>query len=109
MKMRELICPTLCRYHKPEKIEEPGCGGLNWLRERPHLQDHLTRLDPRDARPLFGLAPEDPRLWAVCQSCPFLPDGCDFRDPAHQGDAGSPCGGLRAIAGLLAAGVAVGI
>jgi len=107
--MRELICPTLCRYHKPDKIEEPGCGGLSWLKARPHLGGRLTSLDPRDPRPLFGLDPEDARLWAICRRCSFLPDGCDFRDPAPKDDPGSPCGGLRAIAGLLAAGLELDI
>ncbi|MFZ5586858.1 MAG: hypothetical protein ACOZHQ_13135 [Thermodesulfobacteriota bacterium] len=107
--MRALICPTLCRYHKPGRREEPGCGGLVCLEARPGLTADLAGLAPDPARPLFGLAGDDPRLLAVCQACAYRVDGCDFRDPAAPRDQCAPCGGLRAVAGLLAAGRDLGL
>jgi hypothetical protein len=102
--MRELICAPLCRYHKPGKAEEPGCGGLVWLQSRPHLRAPLAQaaLDPADS--LYGLNDDDPRLLHVCAGCEYRADGCDFRDPSVPRDKCAPCGGLRAVAGLLAAG-----
>ena len=102
--MRQLICPSLCRYHKPGRPEEEGCGGVTWLLARPGLAPALAGLRPDPSASLFGLAEDDPRLHRVCQACPYRPDGCDFRDPTVARDQCAPCGGLRAVAGLLAAG-----
>lgn len=103
--MRQAICPRMCRYYKPGKKEDPGCGGVEWLAARPWLSAAVDGLMPESAPDLFGLDDDDPRLWAVCRSCAFLIDGCDFRDPAVPAAQCQPCGGLRAVAGLLAAGV----
>lgn len=111
--MRALICPNLCRYYKAGRREEPGCGGLVWLEARPDsepgLSAALADLAPDPERPLFGLADDDPRLLAVCGACEYRIDGCDFRDPAVPRDQCAPCGGLRAVAGLLVAGRDLGI
>lgn len=107
--MRQAICQPLCRYHKPGRREEPGCGGLAWLEKRPHLAGEVHRLDPLAAAPLFGLSPDDPRLLKVCAGCEYRADGCDFRDPAVDPADCAPCGGLRAVAGLLAAGRDLGL
>ncbi len=107
--MRQIICPRLCRYHKPGQEETPGCGGLEWLLERPEFYPAVERLEPQEHEPLFGLDPDDPRLMAICRGCDFLVDGCDFRDPAVDPADCAPCGGLRAIAGLLARGRNLGL
>ena len=104
MDLIEIVCAGLCRYYKPEKEEEVGCGGLEWLKPRPQWLEHLALLSPDEADQLFGLAEDDPRLLAICQTCEFRIDGCDFRDPEVSSDECSPCGGLRALAGLLAVG-----
>lgn len=106
--MREIICPKLCRYYKPGKVEDPGCGGLEWLLKRPELQEAVAGLHPTD-QALFGLADDDPRLVAICRTCEFRIDGCDFRDPAVDPADCAPCGGLRAVAGLLAQGRDLGL
>jgi hypothetical protein len=98
----ELVCVTLCRYYKPGQREEPGCGGVVWLGRRPEASVRLRGLSPASGHPLFGLEPEDPRLRRVCGACAYLPDGCDFRDPDVPRSACAPCGGLRAVAALLA-------
>lgn len=103
--MRHLICPRLCRYFKPDRPEEDGCGGLAWLAAHPQLESAVAALAPDPGAPLFGLAEDDPRLLRVCAACPYRPDGCDFRDPGAPRDQCAPCGGLRAVAGLLAAGL----
>ena len=102
--MRELICPRLCRYFKPDKPEEVGCGGVLWLEARPRLRDAVAALPPQPGRGLYGLAEDDPRLLAICRACPYRADGCDFRDPGVPPAHCEPCGGLKAVAGLLAAG-----
>ena len=103
MKLRQSICAGLCRYYKPDKIEAVGCGGLEWFKLRPEWETALDQLQPQDGEQLFGLNDDDPRLWAICNQCGFRVDGCDFRDPAVPADQCAPCGGLRGVAGLLAA------
>lgn len=105
MSMRQAICPVLCRYYKPGKREDPGCGGVEWLKQRPHLQESVAGLSPLPHDELFNISDQDPRLLAVCEACEFRIDGCDFRDPEVPRSDCSPCGGLRAIAGLLSAGL----
>lgn len=106
--MRGLICPHLCRYYKPEKTDEEGCGGVLWLERRPELAPAVSRLAVDMESHLFGQAADHPLLLAVCRQCPYLIDGCDFRDPDVPDEQCSPCGGLRAVAGLLASGLDLG-
>lgn len=106
---RQLICGRMCRYFKPEKFEDPGCGGVEWLKKQPQCAEALAGIDDRPAGLLHGLNSDDPRLWMVCDSCEFRVDGCDFRDPQVSRDECEPCGGLRAVAGLLAAGLDIGL
>ena len=104
MNLREIVCAGMCRYYKPDKKEEVGCGGVEWLKPQPQWLESLAALSPDDDDELFGLGENDPRLLAICGICEFRIDGCDFRDPEVLRDQCSPCGGLRALAGLLAAG-----
>jgi hypothetical protein len=104
-KLRRVTCAGLCRYYKPGKREDPGCGGLEFLKSRPALAAHLERLPPARGDGLFGLAEDDPRLLAICRACEFRVDGCDFRDPGVPREQCSPCGGLRALAGLMSLGL----
>ncbi len=104
-RVRRLICPKLCRYYKPDKAgQEQGCGPVQTLETRAGLEPALAALDPAGPD-LFGLEPDHPALLAACQACPYRVDGCDFRDPAVPPEQCSPCGGLRALAGLTAAGM----
>ncbi|BEQ15639.1 hypothetical protein [Desulfoferula mesophila] len=99
--LRRTACAGLCRYYKPHKREDPGCGGVELLKRRPDLAPLLEALPSPPDDGLFALAEDDPRLLAVCGACEFRIDGCDFRDPAVARDQCSPCGGLRAVAWLL--------
>lgn len=104
--MREIICPKICRYYKPGKEEDPGCGGLEWLLPRPEVAGGLQKALAKGREgQLAGLGDEDPRLKAICLGCAFLADGCDFRDPKVSRDDCEPCGGLKAVAALLADGL----
>ena len=59
--LRHLVCAGLCRYYKPHKQEDPGCGGMEALKRRPDLAAALATLPPEDQQPhLFGLADDDP-------------------------------------------------
>ncbi|MCB2192016.1 MAG: hypothetical protein KQI62_10655 [Deltaproteobacteria bacterium] len=98
--LRRKACAGLCRYYKPHKREDPGCGGVEVLKLRPDLAEILAALPSPDSDGLFDLAEDDPRLLAVCQACEFRIDGCDFRDPEVERSECSPCGGLRAVAWL---------
>lgn len=109
MDLRESVCAGLCAYFKPEKKEETGCGGLHWLKKHPGLLSQVSGLAPLADDPLFGIHSEDPRLLTVCSLCEYRIDGCDFRDPSVPRDQCSPCGGLRAVAGLLAGGWDLGL
>jgi len=99
--LRRVACAGLCRYYKPNKREDPGCGGVETLKRRPDLAGRLEALPSPNDDALFGLDGDDPRLLAVCEACDFRVDGCDFRDPEMPREDCSPCGGLRTVAGLL--------
>lgn len=100
------MCEGLCAYHKPGKVEEPGCGGLVRLtaaRVGPEaLEAAIGKGLGGDA--LCGLPKDDPRLLEVCTDCDYFIDGCDFRDPEVAACDCSPCGGLKAVALLLSKG-----
>ena len=66
--LRRAVCAGLCRYYKPEKQEDPGCGGVELLKRRPDLADALAALPSPEDDGLFALAEDDPRLLAVCRS-----------------------------------------
>lgn len=101
--MRDLICLRLCRYYKPGK-DEPGCGGVLWLEDRPALRAAVETVAAAPDDELRGLDADDPRLLAVCEACEYRADGCDLRDPAVPRERCHVCGGLQAVAALLAAG-----
>ena len=73
--------------------------------KRPSLAPALEKVAKTPGALLHGLDPEDPRLLAVCASCDFRIDGCDFRDPEVPDEDCEPCGGLRVVAALLAQGL----
>lgn len=103
-RLRELVCKSLCAYHKPGKVEEPGCGGLVRLLGSGITQKAIEAglKGPPGGDSLRGISPDDPRLVDVCAGCDYFVDGCDFRDPdVPDGDC-SPCGGLKAVALILA-------
>ncbi len=106
--MRHFVCPRLCRYYKPGHSQEEGCGGVLWLERHPPEQDRARDI-PQDHSPsLFGRDRDHPLLNAICRACPYQADGCDFRDPAVPDRDCAPCGGLRAVAWLLARGLVSG-
>jgi hypothetical protein len=102
--MREYVCPALCRYYKPHRPDPEGCGAMQWLERRPHLALALARLAPDHGAHLFGLPPDHSRLADICAACSYAARDCDFRDPAVAEADCAPCGGLRAVAALIAAG-----
>jgi hypothetical protein len=107
--LRDIVCERFCSYHRPDHFVEPGCAGFVFLDDaaRPvDLPDIISRVDP-SGEELFGLASDDPKLLTVCNSCTYPPDGCDFRNPATKAERFAPCGGLRALAALLSAGVTI--
>lgn len=101
--IRRLVCEGLCAYHKPGRVEEPGCGGLVRLARCEAagelLRDAVSKGSGGDA--LCGLPKDDPRLLEICTDCEYFVDGCDFRDPEVKPSACSPCGGLKAAAIIL--------
>lgn len=105
--LRETICQNLCRYYKPEKAgQEEGCAPVLLLEGRSGLGQAVAALDPKGPA-LFGVDAVHPQLLAICRQCSYRVDGCDFRDPAVSDADCAPCGGLRAMAGIIAAGVEI--
>jgi hypothetical protein len=102
--MREYVCPTLCRYYKPHRPDPEGCGAMQWLERRPGLGPALARLAPDHGSHLYGLTGGHPLLADICAACGYAAEDCDYRDPAVPDADCAPCGGLRAVAALLAAG-----
>jgi hypothetical protein len=101
---REVICQKFCSYYKPTHFEDPGCGGYVVVTESLDVESKLASLCSikKNEPPLFGIDENDPVLLEACSVCTYPPDGCDFRNPNVSRDSCSPCGGLQAVAGLMA-------
>lgn len=98
--MRELVCQPFCSFYKPDKVEAEKClAGV--------LLAAWQRRQPAQPLPDLQAQPPAPALLAevagqFCGKCVFRKHGCDF---ATGTPAAEPCGGLRAWAGLVQAGV----
>jgi radical SAM protein with 4Fe4S-binding SPASM domain len=98
--MVELVCTRYCSHYKPSQEEDMACQGFKFLQR---LADRdpttLDRLRPKDD---FEFKDRYPHLLhhALCQSCDFLIDGCDFKDSKHTRQS-APCGGYIATEQLL--------
>ncbi len=104
--MQALLCARFCRYYHPEKTDEPGCGGLHRLARIPGWPGFWPGWTPPGGG-AFRAFPRDPRLLAVCGSCPYLVDGCDFRDPAGRCRVASPAADSRPGRALVPGGGAL--
>jgi len=100
----DFVCRPFCSFYREGVKEELICNGariVEILVRRGFLSsEHLSEVE------------QDPSLSAgenilmeeiVCQPCPFLVDGCDFRSPSPPADA-VPCGGYILLALLVTRG-----
>jgi radical SAM protein with 4Fe4S-binding SPASM domain len=96
----ERVCARYCSYYKPRQKEDKACQGFKFLqRLADQAPSILDRLPPKER---CAFQDHYPHLLhnALCQSCGFLIDGCDFKDPKHTGQS-APCGGYIATDELL--------
>ncbi len=94
--MKQRVCRQFCAFYRPGWDEAEKClAGVvaaHLLRQHPDLATALTEASPQ----AVAAAAE-----TLCRACAFRRHGCDFA----RGEAGAPpCGGLQALAGLLAQG-----
>jgi hypothetical protein len=92
------VCLQFCSYYKPGKKEELSCGGYQVI-DRFLEEGRRLRVEVSGSR----CSAEDREciVRAVCSTCSFREDGCDFivNRTAH------PCGGFRMISQLIADGM----
>ena len=94
--IRELICAPLCTFYRPDKDEDLCCGGFMAVRKLAG-----TRKIDAVAVSNQGISAvtEDGLYRALCSTCPFYGDGCDFAE-WKRGDRKAlrqdlrPCGGF---------------
>lgn len=101
--MRETICGNFCAYFKPRKDEPEKCLAFELLTAWSTWRPELTGVLADSARPGRQAAPnwlEVPKQ-LICSLCVFRRHGCDFAAGLVEAP---PCGGLLALAQLLAAG-----
>jgi hypothetical protein len=99
--IKEYICRPFCSFYRDGVKEELLCGGAGVL-EKLVLCGKLRVAElPVDRNAFFSLDARDSILeTAVCSSCDFRRDDCDFQAEPGPPDA-EPCGGyilLRLLA-----------
>lgn len=112
--MRDVICYKFCSYYQPQKDEAEKCLGYEllaaWSGWEPKLASVLAAAvfaEFSSPHPdLFSSKGEGKLSRAICSRCVFQRHGCDFA--AQLDVAAVPCGGVRALAQLLRAGVVSG-
>ncbi|MCL6620512.1 MAG: radical SAM protein [Syntrophobacterales bacterium] len=93
------LCAVHCAFYHPDREEAEKCLGAvaaTFLgRRRPEWRTRLTSPVPPPGPGPAALAAAGAVL---CRACAFRRHGCDFA----RGEAGAPpCGGLKAMAGLM--------
>jgi len=91
------VCAGYCSFYKPEKDAELACNGFAVVRRLIGQYRDLA-YNKGDVKP--GSTAEDDLFLAVCGSCLFFEDDCDFALWKRGGSPGvlrsdvNPCGGL---------------
>lgn len=94
------LCSRCCVWHKPGRKEELSCGGVIAIEKLgsgsvpPAEQGEERNFKNKYSELLYEL---------VCKLCPFLLDGCDFRDASVEHSV-LPCGGVVLMDRLLISG-----
>ena len=96
--LNKTVCLRFCSYYKPGKKEAISCGGYEVIGR--FLQEG-RRLPAGVSGSCCSAEDRECIVRAVCSTCGFREDGCDFivdRDAP-------PCGGFRMISQLIADGM----
>ena len=106
-KLRNLVCQRYCFFFKPDRKEDLACEGILFLEKG--LEKGFLSWELLSARyypiPFLQEYPFDSILKTrLCHLCPFLPDGCDFRDQTSLTSA-PPCGGYLILQNLIQLGL----
>jgi radical SAM protein with 4Fe4S-binding SPASM domain len=96
----ELVCKRYCSYYKADQNEEVACQGFEALQDFIERNPESVSLFPTKQDSTFTDQYHNLLHYSLCQHCDFLIDGCDFKDPRHDGQA-RPCGGYLAANLLL--------
>ncbi|MBI5632110.1 MAG: hypothetical protein HZA15_01300 [Nitrospirae bacterium] len=99
--LEELLCAPYCSFYKPGKDEEPGCKGSVIFK---NLFEEGKKVPVRTDRIVVSFETEDDLFQAVCRTCPFFEQDCDFAE-WKRGDAVrealKPCGGFLCLGHCL--------
>ena len=102
MRKKELldktVCSQFCSYYKPGKKEEISCGGYQRI-SRFLEEGRLLPVEVSGSR--CSAEGRERIVRAVCSTCSFREDGCDFIVNRNA----QPCGGFRMISQLIADGM----
>lgn len=105
-RLRNLVCKRYCIFFKPGVKDDLACQGLLFLEKSLERELLSWELLSSLYHPLPSLQeyPFDSILKKeLCQLCPFLPDGCDFRHRTISTNA-PPCGGYLILQNLIQVG-----
>jgi radical SAM protein with 4Fe4S-binding SPASM domain len=124
--MRDLICQKFCAYFQSQKNEAEKCLAYElltaWSSWAPELaaalqglrlaKIHPEGLSPGSEQPCQSGDLDEPEairspatLAGICCRCAFRSHGCDFAAGVSEAP---PCGGFRALAGLMEVGLVSG-
>jgi hypothetical protein len=94
--LKQVVCARLCSYYKPGTNEEFACRGYVVL-ER--LAEQGVPMRGAEAGQSRAREDDDPLVRALCMTCSFHEQDCDFME----NNALPPCGGFLLLAQLLSA------
>lgn len=95
------VCETYCPFFKPGKKENLACQGFFLINKYLPSEKICVIESVLGIAVLSGWKKIDPNFMyrIICKECPFLQDGCDFRDPQYRKET-VPCGGYMVLADL---------
>ncbi len=96
--LNKTVCLQFCSYYKPGTNEEVCCGGYERINR---FLSEGRRVDVGVSGSCCDAGTRESIIAAVCSTCGFREDGCDFMTDRNA----PPCGGFRMLSQLVADGM----
>ncbi len=103
--IKDFACKPFCSFYREGEKDELICNGARLVEKLLNKGILTTEAVTGVGRGPWPVPARNAALdEAVCRSCPFRPDGCDFQSEAPPPDS-EPCGGYILLDLLAGKGV----